>query len=756
MTPIATPIVKDLVLIGGGHSHVAVLKRFGMRPLPGVRLTVICGDVHTPYSGMLPGFVAGHYGFDDIHIDLAPLVRFAKARLYHDEAVGLDLENRRVICHDRPPVAYDLLSINIGSTPHMADIPGAEDRVIPVKPITRFVARWNEFEARVIAAGGKVRIAVVGAGAGGVELVLAARYRLRNALETAGSGVDGLEFHLINDSPTILPSHNARVRTKFERLLAERDIVVHNGQRVVSVDGSGLVIAGGTRLDCDEIFWVTMAGGALWLGETGLALDENGFVRIGADLQSVSHPGVFAAGDIAAVGPFPREKAGVFAVRQGPPLARNLRRALQGRATRPFTPQRHYLALIGTGEKYAVAARPGIAAEGAWVWRWKEWIDRHFMRKFNELPEMDEAGEGPRVASGLADEAALKEISALAMRCGGCGAKVGATVLTRALASIEPAARPEVLVGLHDPDDAAIIEPPPPGKLLVQTVDFFRAFIDDPYVFGQIAANHALSDIYAMGAEPTTALAIAAVPPGVESKVEEQLYQMMSGAARVLADADTALVGGHTCEGAELALGFAVNGTAERERLLQKKGLIPGNRLILTKPLGTGTLLAADMRGKAKGRWLTGALAAMLQPNLEAAQILFAHGARACTDITGFGLLGHLVEMIKPSGVDVTLDLDAMPLLDGARETAAMGILSSLQPENVRLRRAIRDHAHWSAHPVYPLLFDPQTSGGLLGGVPEENADACLDALCAAGCDAAIIGEVIAPDGALEPVSLRG
>ena len=246
------------------------------------------------------------------------------------------------------------------------------------------------------------------------------------------------------------------------------------------------------------------------------------------------------------------------------------------------------------------------------------------------------------------------------------------------------------------------------------------------------------------------------MPPGVEAKVEEQLYQMMAGAARVLADADTALVGGHTCEGAELSLGFAVNGTAEREHLLHKKGLVAGDQLILTKPLGTGTLLAADMRGKAKGRWLTGALAAMLQSNREAARILFAHGARACTDVTGFGLLGHLVEMIKPSAVDVTLDLDSLPLLDGARETVAMGILSSLQPENIRLRRAIRDLERWSAHPVYPLLFDPQTSGGMLGGVPEEHAGACLDALRTAGCDAAAIGTVTAPDGALEPVSLRG
>ena len=753
MTPSTAPIVKDLVLLGGGHSHVAVLKRFGMKPLPGVRLTVICRDVHTPYSGMLPGLIAGHYGFDETHIDLGPLVRFANAGLYHDEAIGLDLENRRVICSDRPPVAFDLLSVNIGSTPSTADIPGAEGRVTPVKPINQFVARWNDLVARVTENSGPTRIAVVGAGAGGVELALAARHRLREQLTAQHANSDNVEFHILTDVDTILPTHNGSVQAKFRRILRDCDIQVHTGNGVVQVDDSGLVCADGTRHDFDEILWVTMAGGAAWLGESGLAVDEQGFVRVGTDLQSVSHPNVFASGDIAAVENHAREKAGVFAVRQGRPLTNNLRRALLGRQTRAFSPQNRYLALISTGDKYAVASRAGLSLEGTAIWRWKDWIDRRFMRKFNDLPEMPE-DSGPILAAGLADGDAIKEISALAMRCGGCGAKVGSTVLTRALASIEPVARPEVLIGLHEPDDAAIVEPPP-GKVLVQTVDFFRAFIEDPYVFGRIAANHALSDIYAMGAEPQTALAIATVPYGVEAKVEEQLYQMMAGAARVLAEAYTALVGGHTGEGSELALGFAVNGVADRQQVLRKGGMMPGDRLVLTKPLGTGTLFAADMRGKAKGRWIEAALACMMQSNRRAADCLYAHGANACTDITGFGLLGHLVEMVKPSGVDVAIELDALPLLDGARKTMAAGIFSSLQPENVRLRRAIRDLETAAEHPLYPILFDPQTSGGLLGSVPATQTDDCLGALTDLGYRVAVVGEVLAPSDALEPVTLR-
>lgn len=750
------PVLRDIVLIGGGHSHVGVLRNFAMNPIPGVRLNLICRDTHTPYSGMLPGYIAGHYSYDDVHIDLSRLAEFAGARFYRSEAIDIDRTNQRVICRDRPAIPYDLLSINIGSTPRVDQVAGAEDHSVPVKPINRFNNRWQTLLERMENHEGELNVAVVGGGAGGVELTLAMQYRLRNELGAMGKDPEAARFHLFNASEQLLPTHNDSVRRRFESVLQERGVNVHERTRIEQVNDRQLVASSGQTFEADEVLWVTQAGGAEWLTGTGLELDEGGFIRVRDTLQTVTDPNIFAAGDIATMINHPREKAGVFAVRQGKPLAENLRRAVHGKALKDYHPQKQWLALISTGDQYAVASRGSFGVAGEWVWRWKDWIDRRFMAKFNNLPAMSEdSKDDPTSGIALSSEEAQQAISAVAMRCGGCGAKVGSTVLSRALNSLQPIERDDVLVGLHAPDDAAVVRVPD-GMAMVHTVDFFRAFIDDPYIFGQVAANHSLGDLFAMGAEAQSATAVATVPYGLESKVEDVVYQMMAGAVQTLNEAGCALVGGHTGEGKELALGFAANGYIDPDTVMSKGGMKPGDVLILTKPVGTGTLFAAHPRLEAKGRWIDSALASMLVSNQKAARCIHEHGAQACTDVTGFGLLGHLVEMTRPSGVDAELGLSAIPVLPGAEETAASGILSSLQPANVRLRRAIRNQEEVVNHPRYPLAFDPQTAGGLLASVPADQADACVAELKALGYpETAVIGRVKEQGEALEPILLN-
>jgi selenide, water dikinase len=744
------PVQRDLVLIGGGHSHVHVLRSFGMKPMPGVRVTLVCDDSSTPYSGMLPGYVAGHYDYDDAHIDLRRLATFAGATFVLDSAVGLDRDARQVRCRDHPPIPYDLVSLNIGSTPQTGNVPGAGEHAIPVKPIHRFNERWLALRARVCRDRGHRRIAIVGGGAGGVELTLALQYRLSNELRALGRDAGPLQFHLFTASDTVLPTHAARVQRAFHRVLERRGVRVHCSASVERV-AEGMLSVHGREHAFDEIVWVTAAVGARWLRDTGLALDVRGFVQVDEHLQSLTDPCVFAAGDIASQVEHPREKAGVFAVRQGPPLARNVRNLLAGRALVRYRPQRKWLQLISTGDRYAIASRGRIGFGGKWVWTWKDWIDRRFMATYNELPAMQQSrppSPGTRLDAG--EFAELQ--AAMAMRCNGCGAKVGADVLTRALSGLELHRRDDVEAGLDSPDDAAVVRVPV-RKRQVHSVDFFRALVRDPYVFGQIAANHALGDIYAMGAEPQSALAIATLPAGLSRKLEDTLRQMMQGAVSVLNAARCALVGGHTGEAAELALGFSVTGLVDDrpDRLLRKSGMRAGDLLILTKPLGTGTLLVADARLAAKGRWIDAALATMTQSSSAAAQCLLEHAATACTDVTGFGLAGHCAEMMRASNADATIEVAALPMLDGALDTARRGMLSSVHHANEQLAALCVTSALPTGHEGWPLLFDPQTAGGLLASVPADRAHACVTALRGLGyAQARVIGRVT-PSGSATP-----
>ncbi|MBV9016207.1 MAG: selenide, water dikinase SelD, partial [Alphaproteobacteria bacterium] len=671
-------ITQELVLVGGGHAHVHVLKRFGMRPMPGVRLTLITRDVETPYSGMLPGYVAGIYSFTECHIDLVRLARFAGARLIHDEAVGLDRAERRVLCRDHPPIRYDIVSLDIGSTPRHSDVPGAAEHTVSVKPIDRFGERWEALLERARERA-DVRLAIVGGGAGGVELTASAERRLSELLPTQP------QVTLITRDG-LLPSHNEATRRRFERIFRDRGIRIVANNPIVRVEHARLIAKDGCEIDFDEALWVTEAAGAPWLVETGLPLDERGFIIIDETYRSVSDAAVFAAGDIATMPAHPREKAGVYAVRAGPPLADNLRRALAGRRLRRAVPQRQALALIGTGDKRAVASRGRHEAYGAPVWWLKDWIDRRWMRRYTDLPPME----------AEADDA---------MRCGGCAAKVPAAVLARVMAHLGKPRNEAVTIGLDSPDDAAVLSFPGAPPLL-QTVDFFRAMVGDPYLFGRIAANHALGDIYAMGGVPEAALAIATVPPGRPPIVEHDLFHMMKGGSEVLATAGAALVGGHSAEGAELGLGFAVTGRTRPGRLMRKGGLRPSDRLLLTKPLGTGAILAAEMRRTAPARAVSAAIGAMLESAAEASTCLGSYGATACTDVTGFGLLGHLLEMLTASDADARVDPDRIPALDGALALIRQGLTSSLHGGNSAALAALVGEAA-NDPGLAGLLIDP-------------------------------------------------
>jgi selenide, water dikinase len=732
---------QQLVLIGGGHSHAIALRKLGMNPMPDVQLTLITNVWHTPYSGMLPGYVAGLYDVDDCHIDLRPLANFAQAQLVVDRAIALDLDHNRVICENHPPIAFDRLSIDIGSTPLVSSVPGAAEHTIPVKPISTFLRDWDVVVEQVRQNSSQPStIAVVGGGVGGVELSLSVQAHLQRIYREAGQSPHSVQVHLFHRGADVLEGRDPWVRRRMQQVLRQKGIHLHLNESVNRVEAGRVHCESGLVQSCDRIFWVTQAAAVDWIAASGLATDDQGFIQVNAYLQSVSHPQVFAAGDIAAMVETPRPKAGVFAVRQGTPLVNNVRRSLSGKLLKSFRPQREFLILIGTGDRRAVASRGWFGfGPHRLLWWWKDRIDRAFMEQFVELPDL--MADAPTDRSPLAAEAAEST-----MRCLGCGAKIGATTLARSLARLQAdhpiPNRPDVVMGLAEPDDAAVLERSG-DQVWVQTVDYLPALLSDPFLVGQLTVHHCMNDILAMGGEPHSALAIATLPLRAAALQEEMLYHLLAGVTQALDANGATLIGGHTSEGAQLALGLSCNGVVNRDRLLRKQDLKPGQALILTKSLGTGVLFAADMRLRAKGRWIAAAIASMVQSNQLAIATLRQYQVTACTDISGFGLLGHLLEMVQASKVSVELQLEDIPLLPGVESLMAEGIYSSLYAANVqRGQSAIRHSEAIAPLPHARIMFDPQTSGPLLAAVPADQASASLSALRAIGYPASLIGQV--------------
>ena len=731
-------IRKDLVLVGGGHTHALTLRMLAMKPLDGLRITLVSPASHTPYSGMLPGLVAGHYSFEQAHIDLARLCQWAGVRFLMAEVTALDPVARQLCLVGRPPITYDLVSIDIGSQPELDSVPGARAHAVPVKPVAGLWQRWQELYRRIgsQSAHKDYRIAVVGGGAGSVELAMAMGKRL------AG---DGVAVDLWCGASEILQTYNARARRTVLVALARHGIGVHLNARVEKVEAKSLLLADGSRRPFDELFWCTGAAAAPWVAASGLQTDELGFVKVRDTLQSLDDDRVFAAGDIATQVNHPRPKAGVYAVRQGPVLAHNLRAQLLGKPLREHRPQRRFLSLISLGSRLATADRGPFSATGAWVWRWKDRIDREFMSRFENLPgSMTTASRGrlPELENTQQQQA-----------CGGCGAKVGADALGSVLTQLSQDFPQHCI---REGDDAAAI-PSTGSSAVVQSLDVLRQLVNDPWVMGRIAANHALSDLYACGARPVSALAAVTLPFASAAILERELQQILAGALHEFAAVDCCLNGGHSMQGPELSVGFVVNGVsmAPNQQLLTKRGLMPGDQLLLTKALGTGTLFAASMQLAADGRDISAAVDVMLQSNAAAAELAVAYGASACTDVTGFGLLGHLLEML---GADrrARLELHKLPVLHGALQHLRAGIVSTMHAVNAQAQDRLRCDGSVD-EAALQIVFDPQTSGGLLIGIPAECAQDLGAALRQrAYVDTQVIGEIVlreAGDGVAVVVS---
>ncbi len=691
----------DLLLLGAGHAHLDVLRQFALKKLRGTRLTLVAREALSLHAPMLSDVLYGTRDFDAVHTDLVPLAEAAGARLILSEAHGIDLAARQLQVGDRPDIGFDVLSVDVGgvSRPSGHLQKAASESGVPLQPAGQFLARFGELEQRQPHG---AHIAVVGNTPTAVELVLALAHRFAGRFS----------FTLVSRDLEPLIQSPPRIHRLIRTALVQAHVGIVNGVTVVKFDGKSLYLSDGTALDVSDAIWATDARAPEWLTRTaGFAVTDTGFVCVDAALRSVSHDFVFAAGSCASV------VDDTQGTNSGTLLADNLRRAISGQALR-MQPQQTRLGqmltppvIVRTSMTDAVSWHNNVPLSGGWLLRWKNNAGQTRLRNYAALrPTAAPPAARPQQAAP--------------------------GIMQRVIASMPQPQSADILLGLDVQNDAALVMPPL-GSATVQSVSLLRAPVSDPFITGEISAAHAMGPIFAMGAHPWAARALAQLPPLSARSLENDLEQMLHGATRILSDAHCLLTGGHDVQSSsdETLFGFSMTGLVRPEQAISMHTLRAGDALILTKPIGSSTIVENNARGLVPARWLLAAIASMRRTDAPAMEILRAHDIHACANLADAGLAGTILNMLRTTAQTVTLDQAAIPVLPGAQT------LCDALPN------------HDAAH---PLLFAPQISGGLLAAVPQGRAESCVMALQQAGMEAAVIGAVGVHSDTANPLQILG
>ena len=716
---------QHLILAGGGHSHALLLRRWAMQPRlrPKGLITLVNRQSTALYSGMVPGLVAGLYPRDSVAIDLRQLTDQACVAFIVAEITGLDPVQKQLHLQGRPSLTYDRLSLNVGSVTTLAE-PACCNSEVAIKPLEPALGALHKEQHSNCS---ESAVQVRGSGLAAIELAFAIRHRWPHR-------------------SVALHAHLQRIPQALQRALKGTGIDVHSASqtspcaRDVTQDEHVLVPA--LSLRC------TGSQAPTWLANSGLPVDGGGRVLTQATLEVIGHAGLFAAGDCAVIDRNPRPPSGVWAVRAAKPLARNLEASSRSQPLRQWRPQRLALQLLGgfqSNQRPTAWALWGAWLIGPhpWLWRWKQHIDRQFIARFR-IGAMERSDDGSKSA----------------MLCRGCAAKLPAAPLEAALEQAGFKALGST------PEDA---NPLPharnsSGQVVLQSVDGFPALISDPWLNGRLTALHACSDLWACGATVDSAQTVVTLPLTNTKLQQELLSQTLAGVRSVLEPQGAQLIGGHTLGARspstnplslDVQLIVSVQGSPAGD-LWTKKGVQAGDQLLLSRPLGTGVLFAAAMAAASAPEDIDHALVQMassqhrIVDQLRALEEAFPGQLHAATDITGFGLLGHLGEMlgdIPTSGdpLQVTLEGSAIPSLPGALALLTAGHASSLAPANRRawqlldpqpnrngaaavtlnlgsLKAGSKDH-----QALLELLVDPQTCGPLLISAAPSLAEALLN-----------------------------
>ncbi len=662
-------IEKDLVLIGGGHSHLNVLKSFTMDKIDGLRVTLISDVYETPYSGMLPGFIEDDYTLDDIQIDLYKICHLGNFRFINCKVNKIDGIKNLIYFKNRPPLSFDYLSINIGINNDTKTIKNADKYALKLKPISKI--NYNEIINNLE---GK-KVGIIGSGPAGVEVSLALKKRYNK-----------IDIFLFTGKNGLLKNYSNSSKNSILKNLTEANINVIFKDEVSEVSKNKIVTKSSKVYLIDEAILSTNGVPPKWLKETNLALSPDGFIQTNNKLQTnFNH--IFASGDIINFSYKSLTKSGVYAVKSGSVLTKNIRNFILNKPLVNYNPQKYYLSIIGLSNGKALAYKYNLHFTSKLILKLKKYIDLKFINKFKLYDKIDYKNN--------------------IMDCKGCASKVNLTTLKSSL--------PKNITKLSE--DASQITK---GSSYVNSIDMITSIVTDPFLLGKISANHALSDIYASFAKPLSALMILQLPKSSQSIHSEDLKQIQKGAKLVLNENSCILSGGHTMIGQDESpvIGFSIVGKTFK-RLNRK--INSHDVVILTEKLGTGIIFAGVNSNAISSNYIKDVSCQLENGNIKLGKILNQINPLEATDITGYGLGNHLINLINRNKdiKGITILKDKIKLFEGVNECLQKNVNSSFYEQNFNYGK---NKVFFNKNDlINKIFFDPQTVGGIAFIIPQKS-----------------------------------
>ena len=680
---------KQLVLLGGGHAHVQVLRKLCMNFYEGLHVILINNSLESAYSGMTPAYIQDYYKINEIMIDLQRLCFNAGVTFINDEVIQLKTEEKKVILKNRPSIHYDLLSINTGCISKKNNIKIHENsKNIFIKPINNLIKNLNALD-EIIKNTNNTKINIIGGGVAAFEISFALRQRFHNKISIS----------IISKNILLEKNLNTKTINELKKISENMNISLKESD-VIEIKKNELLLSNGEIFPSDLNLISTGAQIPEWIQNSSLEKND-GFIGIKTNLQSINDENIFAAGDVASIQDHRRPKSGVMAVRQGQILKENIFLKIQGKKLKKFRPQKNWLYIIGTYPNKALLNYMYLSFHSKWCWTLKKWIDKSFIKRFSFPNKLN-------MKKKIVSE--NFEIQNQEMYCQGCGSKISKATLIDYLS--ENSKNNELA-------DSSIVKFS--NNQILQTVDHIKLFNSiDPFDFGIISYLHSQNDIIAAGGSVHSLNISVGVPFGDGNTEIFYLKSFMKGIEHLSKFDNASIISGHSYQTFEPGITINMNGTYEHE---SKKTLAKENNLIyLSKPLGVGYLLAAYFKNSdlLDSQDFKEVLSSMKLSNKNASEIAKKHQTKSMTDISGFGLASHLGDICKSSGLTANIHLDEKLLINPNLE-----ILKNFQSTGYKSNyQSVSQYINSEGNnPYLDILYDPQTNGPLLMIIEENKKD---------------------------------